>query len=222
MRTLHELPRFRDRWSYLYLEMGRLDVDSDGLGFHQGEGVVPVPIDFLPLDSVDPGQYTDRPYWLYESKFIAGAAITAADQQLYGLALTNFGCGPNSFILCTLEDIMGGKPMGQLEIDEHAAEAGIVTRLEAFVDTIKGYSTSATQLEVARQDIYRGASPLISREKTLLIPRMAPHAEVVAAAMESCGYVKILFTNVYRCAGRNFCETSGSGGYDCQNNNKSE
>ena len=42
MRTLHELPRFRDRWSYLYLEMGRLDVDADGLGFHQGDSVVPV------------------------------------------------------------------------------------------------------------------------------------------------------------------------------------
>lgn len=34
MRTLYELPRFSDRWSYLYLEMGRLDVDADGLGFH--------------------------------------------------------------------------------------------------------------------------------------------------------------------------------------------
>ncbi len=150
-------------------------------------GVVPIPLDFLPLDSVDPKQYTDRPYWSYESKFIAGTAITAADQQLYGLALTNFGCGPNSFILRILEDIMGGKPLGQLEIDEHAAEAGIVTRLEAFVDTIKGYACSTKEHEATHQDIYRGASPVISRKKTLLIPRMAPHAEVVAAAMEACG-----------------------------------
>ena len=55
MRTLHELPRFRDRWSYLYLEMGRLDVDSDGLGFHQGNEVVPVPIDQLALVMLGPG-----------------------------------------------------------------------------------------------------------------------------------------------------------------------
>jgi len=55
MRTLHELPRFRDRWSYLYLEMGRLDVDSDGLGFHQGNEVVPVPIDQLALLMLGPG-----------------------------------------------------------------------------------------------------------------------------------------------------------------------
>ncbi|MFQ6121724.1 MAG: acyl-CoA dehydratase activase, partial [Dehalococcoidales bacterium] len=150
-------------------------------------GVVPIPLDFLPLASVDPKEYSDRPYWLYESKFIAGAAITASEQQLYGLVLTNFGCGPNSFILRILEDIMGGKPLGQLEIDEHAAEAGIVTRLEAFVDTIKGYACSAKYREVQHKDIYRGTSVHINSKKILLIPRMSPHAEVVAAAMRACG-----------------------------------
>jgi len=149
-------------------------------------GVVPVPLDYLPLSSVDPKKYSDRPYWLYESKLVAASAIIAADPRLYGLILTNFGCGPNSFILRMVEDIMGGKPLGQLEIDEHAAEAGIVTRLEAFVDTIKGYGTSAKQKE-SGISIYRGATPSISRGKTLLVPRMAPHAEAVAAAMNVCG-----------------------------------
>jgi len=150
-------------------------------------GVVPIPLDFLPLATVDPKDYSDRPYWLYESKHIAGAVVTASDPQLYGLALTNFGCGPNSFILRIVEDIMGGKPLGQLEIDEHAAEAGIVTRLEAFVDTIEGFAGSAKQHAVPHKDIYRGTSALINSKKTLLIPRMASHAEVVGAAMEAHG-----------------------------------
>ena len=55
MRTLHELPRLKDRWSYLYLEMGRLDVDSDGLAFHQGDGMMPVPIDQLAVVMLGPG-----------------------------------------------------------------------------------------------------------------------------------------------------------------------
>lgn len=55
MRTLHELPRFRDRWSYVYLEMGRLDVASDNLAFNQGESVVPVPIDQLSVIMLGPG-----------------------------------------------------------------------------------------------------------------------------------------------------------------------
>ncbi|MBI4266776.1 MAG: hypothetical protein HY668_00205 [Chloroflexi bacterium] len=149
-------------------------------------GVVPVPIDFLPLASLNPKRYSDRPYWMYEGKFIAGAGLTVSDPGLYGLVLTNFGCGPNSFIIRILEDIMGGKPLGQLEIDEHAAEAGIITRLEAFVDTIRGYSHSAKRHE-ARHDIYRGATASVNSHKTLLLPRMSPHAVPIGAAMEAYG-----------------------------------
>ena len=150
-------------------------------------GVVPLPLDFLPLASVDPMEYSDLPYWFYESKQIAAAAITAADQKLYGLVLTNFGCGPNSFILKVVEDIMGGKPLGQLEIDEHAAEAGLVTRLEAFVDTINGFTGSSRRQETTSRELYRRTSKAINSRKTLLIPRMAPHAEVLGAAIEACG-----------------------------------
>jgi predicted CoA-substrate-specific enzyme activase len=150
-------------------------------------GVVPIPVDFLPLDKVDPKKYSDRPYWMYESKFIAGAALIESDSQLYGLALTNFGCGPNSFIMRIMEDIMGGKPMGQLEIDEHAAEAGIVTRLEAFVDTINEYHRSAKQRPDTQKDIRRKSLTLTSTEKTMIIPRMGTFILALGAALEACG-----------------------------------
>jgi predicted nucleotide-binding protein (sugar kinase/HSP70/actin superfamily) len=68
-------------------------------------GVVPIPLDFLPLKSVNSKDYSDRPYWFYENKYIAGADITVSDPQLYGLWLTNFGCGPNSFIIHIVEDM---------------------------------------------------------------------------------------------------------------------
>jgi len=153
-------------------------------------GVVPIPLDFLPLESVNAKDYSDRPYWFYENKYIAGAAITVSDPQLYGLWLTNFGCGPNSFIIHIVEDIMGGKPLGQLEIDEHAAEAGIVTRLEAFVDTIQGFAHSAGKQEAPhKEDVYRRAfPPVIDTTKTFIIPRMAPHIELVAALLEGSGF----------------------------------
>jgi len=153
-------------------------------------GVVPIPLDFLPLESVNARDYSDRPYWYYENKYIAGAAITASDPQIYGLWLTNFGCGPNSFIIHLVEDIMGGKPMGQLEIDEHAAEAGLVTRLEAFVDTIKGFARSAGKYEAPhKEDIYRKAfPPVIDATKTFIIPRMAPHIELIGALLEGSGF----------------------------------
>lgn len=58
MRTLHELPRFSDRWSYLYLEMGRLDVEDSGLCFVQGSRVTLVPIDQLAVVMLGPGSTT--------------------------------------------------------------------------------------------------------------------------------------------------------------------
>ncbi|MBE9513553.1 MAG: hypothetical protein IMY83_00785, partial [Chloroflexi bacterium] len=155
-------------------------------------GVVPIPLDFLPLETVNPKDYQDRPYWHYESKYIAGAAITAADPQLYGLALTNFGCGPNSFILRMVEDIMGEKPLGQLEIDEHAAEAGIVTRLEAFVDTIEGFARSAAPHPVPRESIYRGVPTIKKSHKAYLLANMSAHSLAIAAAMEAYGVKAIV------------------------------
>jgi len=153
-------------------------------------GVVPIPLDFLPLESVKVGDYSDRPYWFYENRYIAGAALTASDARIYGLWLTNFGCGPNSFIIHIVEDIMGDKPLGQLEIDEHAAEAGIVTRLEAFVDTIQGFADSARENEAPlKEEIYRKAlSPIINNTKTFIIPRMSPHIELVAALLNGSGF----------------------------------
>ncbi len=149
-------------------------------------GVVPIPLDYLPLSSVDISQYSDRPYWEYERKFIAGAHIVANTPHLYGLTLTNFGCGPNSIILNLVEDIIGSEPLGQLEIDEHAAEAGIVTRIEAFVDTIKGFDRSG-QARTITKDIYRSAELLNHSKGIILLPRMCPHAEVMAAAFNAYG-----------------------------------
>jgi CRISPR-associated protein Cas1 len=55
MRTLHELPRFRDRWSYLYLEYGTLDQSAKGLVLENKSTVTPVPINQLSLLMLGPG-----------------------------------------------------------------------------------------------------------------------------------------------------------------------
>src|SRR5262249_16737762 len=53
--TLHELPRFGDRWSYLYLEMGTLDQTAAGLAFRNKAGDRDVPIDQLSVVMLGPG-----------------------------------------------------------------------------------------------------------------------------------------------------------------------
>ena len=149
-------------------------------------GFPAVPLDCLPLEEINPRMISDRPYWFYETKFIAGASIIASNPKLFGLVIGNFGCGPNSFLLNTIEDMMGSKPFGQLEIDEHAAEAGLVTRLEAFTDTIQSYNRGDFET-LHPVNIYRSASPLKRNDRTLLLPRMSPHVDVLVGALTAYG-----------------------------------
>ena len=55
MKSLHELPRFQDRWSHLYLERGILDQESHGLVLHGVDSHTSIPIDQLSLLMLGPG-----------------------------------------------------------------------------------------------------------------------------------------------------------------------
>src|SRR5579862_4831524 len=55
MRNLHDLPRFCDRWSYLYLEFGTLEKDDNSLLFRDKNGATPVPIDQFSALFLGPG-----------------------------------------------------------------------------------------------------------------------------------------------------------------------
>jgi predicted nucleotide-binding protein (sugar kinase/HSP70/actin superfamily) len=150
-------------------------------------GVVPIPLDYLPLDDVDVRHISDRPYWHYERKLLAASRLIADDPQLFGLFLSNFGCGPNSIIENIVEDIMGGKPLGQIEIDEHAAEAGCITRLEALVDTIRNYRRSGLCNTGDPAQYARRVPVQVRSGQTVLLAPMADHAEVIAAAAQAFG-----------------------------------
>lgn len=55
MKNLHDLPRFCDRWSHLYLERGILDQEASGLVLHSVDSHTPVPIDQVGLLMLGPG-----------------------------------------------------------------------------------------------------------------------------------------------------------------------
>ena len=48
--------------------------------------------------------------------------------------------------------IMGTKPFLVLELDSHSADAGIDTRVEAFLDIIEGYQSKFTGDDGGRYD----------------------------------------------------------------------
>ncbi len=55
IRDLHELPKFRDGLSYLYLEHGKIDQAQRAISFHNKEGKVMVPVSALAVLLLGPG-----------------------------------------------------------------------------------------------------------------------------------------------------------------------
>jgi predicted CoA-substrate-specific enzyme activase len=108
-----------------------------------GRDVIPVEFLDLPMDRIS--DIYPNMYWHYGQRILASALTIREDPRLNAVYLTNFGCGPDSFIHHFFDDLMGDKPYLTIEIDEHAADAGVITRCEAFIDSLagrKGYGTS--------------------------------------------------------------------------------
>ena len=92
-------------------------------------------MDFVDIRGVD---VTDFPnmYWAYGYQVLQAAKLIKLAPNFFGLHLTNFSCGPDSFNEHFYKYIMGDKPYLILELDEHTAVAGVMTRLEAFKNVI--------------------------------------------------------------------------------------
>src|SRR4030067_3556503 len=118
-------------------------------------GILAIPMDFLPLESVPPSEELKEMYWRSGQRILAAGKIIKDDPRLYGVYITNFGCGPDSFISHFFRNLSKGKPYLQLEIDEHSADAGAITRCEAFLDSlkhVKGEKVSLPRGEKAKTD----------------------------------------------------------------------
>ncbi len=104
-------------------------------------GYMIMPFDILPTEKEtieDP--HEDYMHWEMGQKIIRGSQIVKKDPQLFGLYITNFLCAIDSLLVTYFRRIMKSKPSLTLEIDGHTADAGIDTRVEAYLDVIKNYN----------------------------------------------------------------------------------
>ena len=143
-------------------------------------GVLAIPMDFLPLESVAPSEEIREMYWRYGQRILAAGKIIKEDPRLYAVYITNFGCGPDSFIAHFFRDLSKGKAYLQLEIDEHSADAGAITRCEAFLDSLKN-------VEAKKVPSLRGEKAKTDRTKKIYIPYMCDHSFALVAAFKACG-----------------------------------
>jgi predicted CoA-substrate-specific enzyme activase len=99
-------------------------------------GQLCIPWEFLPFE--------DEPCdmdmcWAIGQNLMKVSKFIQKHPQLFGAWITNFSCGPDSFLVGYFRDIMKTKPSLTLELDSHTADAGVNTRIEAFLDIVEKY-----------------------------------------------------------------------------------
>ena len=99
-------------------------------------GITALPMDFFDFKDIDLSDFPNM-YWAIGARILKTAKLIKNTPNFFGLHLTNFSCGPDSFNEHFYKYIMGDKPYLILELDEHTAVAGVMTRLEAFKNVIQ-------------------------------------------------------------------------------------
>ena len=144
-------------------------------------GELAIPMDFFPLDEMAHREGIKEMYWRYGQRILCAGYLVKENPHLHGIYISNFGCGADSFISHFFRDLIKGKPYLQLEIDEHSADAGAITRCEAFLDSLKNVKTLAERAEAPRLRV------TTDRTRKIYIPYMCDHAYATAAALRACG-----------------------------------
>jgi predicted CoA-substrate-specific enzyme activase len=107
------------------------------LGRHLARlGIWAIPADMIAVDDEDLSDFP-RMYWGLGARILRAAKKIARTPAWFGVHMTNFSCGPDSFLEHFYKHVLGDKPALILELDEHSAVAGVLTRVEAYCNVVK-------------------------------------------------------------------------------------
>lgn len=147
----------------------------------QDMGIVAIPQDYLPLESVDISDRWPNTYSRQIQRKLMAARLIREDVRLRAVVLTYFACGPDSFGNTFFRDEIA-EPCYVMQIDEHTADAGVITRIEAFADTAVHSFKPKTKM-IRTQD----TSIMDVRDRLLWIPYLSEGARILAAVATAFG-----------------------------------
>ncbi len=124
-------------------------------------GVNVIPLDFLPIQGIDIDPLVPNMFWNYGRKILQTATWVRGRDNLHLIYMTNFKCGPDSYIKHYVREA-SGKPFLTLQFDEHQNDAGAMTRCEAYLDS-KGFlrwwsQDAADEARECREEVAGGVA----------------------------------------------------------------
>ncbi len=92
---------------------------------------------------------TGGAYWAYEEDVVGAGGHYLQNSAEGVIGITTFGCGPDSQMMDIVRRQAARErntPFMNLTLDEHTAEAGLITRLEAFLDMTRRRGKKGVEL----------------------------------------------------------------------------
>ena len=137
-------------------------------------------------------QICTRPF---AQHILSGAKIIKEHPNLYAVYLTNHGCGPDGMIshLC---GNYGDKPYLKIEVDEHQSKVGVITRIEAFLNSLshvencteRAISPEAAVLSERLRDGKKGMKETKEpQQETVYLPPLSVYTEWMALYLNQKG-----------------------------------
>ncbi len=104
-----------------------------------------IPLDFLVTGRESIEDLHANMFWISGRKILEAARVASSRPNLHLLYITNFKCGPDSYIKHFAREAAGA-PLLILQFDGHGNDAGYMTRAEAYLDSkgiLRCYQSSA-------------------------------------------------------------------------------
>jgi predicted CoA-substrate-specific enzyme activase len=93
-----------------------------------------IPLDFVVSGHDSVKDLHSNMYWASGRKILAAARLAATQPNLHVIYISNFKCGPDSYIKPFTNEAAGA-PLLILQFDGHGNDAGYMTRCEAYLDS---------------------------------------------------------------------------------------
>ena len=147
-------------------------------------------IPFYDLPEGDISKEHPNMFWPFGQHILEPAQLIREHPNLYAVFLSHHGCGPDSVLSHYFREAMGSKPYLHIEIDEHSSSVGIVTRVEAFINSLKNIENKqASDINTYVKGIDHRDTNIKKRlediddTSTVYLPYLYPYSEIIKESL---------------------------------------
>ncbi len=148
-----------------------------------------ITLSHLPAHDLDISKEYPNLYWPFGQHIISGAKLIASHPNLYAVYLTNHSCGPDTMLSHLFNQEMKDKPYLQIEVDEHFSPVGVITRIEAFLNSLKQrpvVKDTLNEWHITQNEVQILSKPI--QERKLMLLDRGYYSDYLKLYFESFGY----------------------------------